>query len=155
MATHPTESALRAAFLTELSVSGRKLRTLFDAIVRKRGLTLARARLLLHLRQHGATRQGELAAVLELEHPTVVRLLDGLEKQGLIARHAVEGDRRAKLVAITEAAAPTVAELEQLIAELRGTLLAPIPEADLATASRVLAMLVRGIEAMGAAQPPR
>jgi MarR family transcriptional regulator for hemolysin len=90
-----SETPLRAGVLTELSVPGRRLRTMAEALVRNRGLALARARRLLPLRQPGAARQSELAAVLELEHPTVVRRLDRLEQQGLIARHPVDGDRRA------------------------------------------------------------
>ncbi|MFC7555079.1 MarR family winged helix-turn-helix transcriptional regulator [Pseudoroseomonas wenyumeiae] len=76
------QSALRAGFLTELSVTGRKMRTLFDGLVRQQGLNLSRARLLLQLARNEAITQSELAARLELEHPTIVRLLDGLEKQG-------------------------------------------------------------------------
>lgn len=77
-----SHSAIRAGFLTELSVAGRKLRTLFDALGRRQGLNLSRARLLLQLAPGNALTQSELAARLELAHPTLVRLLDGLEKQG-------------------------------------------------------------------------
>ncbi len=72
---------LRAEFLEELSVTSRKLRTLFDAQVRARGLTLARARTLIHLSRKDGMTQTELAEILEVEGPTLVRLLDGLEAQ--------------------------------------------------------------------------
>jgi MarR family transcriptional regulator for hemolysin len=147
MATQPVDSPMRQAFLTELSVAGRKMRTLFDGLVRRRGLSLSRARLLLHLARTRGANQTELAAVLELERPTVVRLLDGLEKQGLIRRQAVDGDRRAKQVALTEMAGPEVAAMEAMTVETRARLLAGIEEGELEVASRVLARLIRNIEA--------
>jgi MarR family transcriptional regulator for hemolysin len=146
----PPHSALRVGFLTELSVAGRKMRTLFDALVRQKGLNLSRARLLLQLAKGEAVTQTELAARLELEHPTIVRLLDGLEKQGLILRSVVDGDRRAKQVSLTPVAREEVAALDATVGAMRGALLHDISEEELAVASRVLAKLVRNIEA----QPP-
>ncbi|UFN51066.1 MarR family transcriptional regulator [Roseomonas sp. OT10] len=148
---HETGSA-RATFLTDLSVAGRKLRTLFDALVRQHGLTLSRARLLLHLDRHGGVTQSELASVLELEHPTVVRLLDGLESQGLIRRCAVAGDRRAKQVMLTEEAQPSILEMERITAGMRERLLSEIGDADLAVASRVLSQVLTAMEAYAAAE---
>ncbi|EHL96152.1 transcriptional regulator, MarR family [Acetobacteraceae bacterium AT-5844] len=149
MSTNPP-SALRLGFLTELSVAGRKMRTLFDGVVRERGLNLARARLLLQLGQNGKMNQSELAAVMELEHPTIVRLLDGLEKQGLILRCAVDGDRRAKQVALTETGQAEVTWLDGVVAAMREALLREVSEEDLAVASRVLGIIVRAIEAQPA-----
>jgi MarR family transcriptional regulator for hemolysin len=140
------QSALRAGFLTELSVAGRKMRTLFDGLVRQQGLNLSRARLLLQLARDEAVTQSELAARLELEHPTIVRLLDGLEKQGLIRRSTMDGDRRAKQVSLTPAAAGQVAALDETVGSMRGHLLRDVTEEELEVASRVLRKLVRNIE---------
>ncbi|MBC9207627.1 MarR family transcriptional regulator [Roseomonas aerophila] len=143
-------STLRSGFLTELSVAGRKMRTLFDGVVRERGLNLARARLMLQLGKHEPVNQTELAAMLELEHPTIVRLLDGLEKQDLILRSAVDGDRRAKQVTLTAPGRAQAAQLDDLVAALRDTLLHDITEEELAVASRVLGRIIRNIEAQPA-----
>ncbi|MBC9179373.1 MarR family winged helix-turn-helix transcriptional regulator [Pseudoroseomonas ludipueritiae] len=141
------QSALRAGFLTELSVAGRKMRTLFDGLVRQQGLNLSRARLLLQLARNEAVTQSELAALLELEHPTIVRLLDGLEKQGLIRRSTMDGDRRAKQVSLMQAAEGQVAALDETVGAMRGLLLHDVTEEELEVASRVLRKLVRNIEA--------
>jgi len=141
-------STLRTDFAMELSTAGRKMRTVFDALVRERGLTLSRARALLLLSRHPAMNQTELASALEIEKPTVVRLLDGLEKQGLIARSAVDGDRRAKQLTLTRAASEQVEELEAIGEHLRSTMLRGIDEADLAVAADVLRRLIRNIETM-------
>jgi MarR family transcriptional regulator for hemolysin len=143
-------STLRSGFLTELSVAGRKMRTLFDGVVRERGLNLARARLMLQLGKHEPVNQTELAAMLELEHPTIVRLLDGLEKQDLVLRSAVDGDRRAKQVTLTAAGRAQAAQLDELVAALRDTLLHDISEEELAVASRVLGRIIHNIEAQPA-----
>ena len=134
-------SKLHAGFTVELSNAGRRMRKLFDAHVRERGLTLPRARTLLLLAQDRSWNQRELADALEIEHPSVVRLLDGLERQGLITRTEVEGDRRAKQISLTDIARAQVAELELLTARIRSELLDGIPQEDIATALRVLQRL--------------
>ena len=89
--TNPT----KAAFSEELWKVSRKYAQAFDARVRAKGLTLARARALIFLGKKDCMTQTELADALEIEGPTLVPLLDGLEKQGLIERRPVDGDRRA------------------------------------------------------------
>lgn len=134
----PSLSSLRAEFTVELATTSRKVRTLFDGMVRERGLTLSRARALLHLSRHAPINQTELAAVLEIEGSSVVRLLDGLEEQGLVERNAVEGDRRAKQVSLTEAASAQVGELQQVLDALRGQALRGVDRQELEVALGVL-----------------
>jgi MarR family transcriptional regulator for hemolysin len=137
--------ALRAEFLEGLSVTSRKLRTLFDARVRAKGLTLARARTLIHLARKDGMTQTELAEILEVEGPTLVRLLDGLEAQGLTERRPVEGDRRAKQIALTGEGHKLAAEVIQLGNDLREEMLADIPEADLIAAAATMRAIARKI----------
>ncbi|MGH2340592.1 MarR family winged helix-turn-helix transcriptional regulator [Segnochrobactraceae bacterium EtOH-i3] len=131
-------AALRAVLPSELSTAGRKMRTVFDRLVRARGLTLTRARTLMLLAHDSEMTQKDLAAALDVEHPTLVRVLDGLEKQGLIERCAVDGDRRAKRIALTPASEGQIRELEDLSEVVREQMLEGIPEEDVATALRVL-----------------
>lgn len=140
-------SSIERDFVAELSVAGRKLRTLFDSLMRKRGLTLARARVLLQLAKNPGINQTELAAMLEVETPTVVRLLDGMETSGLIRRCAVAGDRRAKRMELTAAAQKQVAEIEALSLAASAALLEGIEIAEIETAIRVLRHFARRAEA--------
>lgn len=64
-----------------LATVNRKLRSVFDARVKERGLTLPRARMLFALARKEGLNQRELAEELDIETPTIVRLLDGMEKQ--------------------------------------------------------------------------
>lgn len=142
-------SVLRAEFLEELAIASRKLRTLFDARVRAKGLTLARARTLMHLARKDGMTQSELAEILEVEGPTLVRLLDGLEAQGLTERRPVEGDRRAKQIALTDAGRDLAAEVTRLADTLREEVLADMPEADLVGATGILRAITEKIAAAG------
>lgn len=142
-------TSLRAEFLEELAIASRKLRTLFDARVRAKGLTLARARTLMNLARKDGMTQSELAEILEVEGPTLVRLLDGLEAQGLTERRPVEGDRRAKQIALTEAGRALAAEVTRLADNLREEVLAGVPEADLLGATGILRVMTGKIAAAG------
>src|SRR3954451_10203009 len=81
----------------------RKMHTVFDNMVRERGQSLARARVLRRLQTAGAgDNQKALAEYLEIEGSTVVRLLDSLEQLGCIERQTADGDRRSKQIVLTE-----------------------------------------------------
>ncbi|MCV9909283.1 MarR family transcriptional regulator [Brucella sp. HL-2] len=137
---------LEAAFTMGLSTAARKMRNLFDSRVRERGLTLARARVLLLLAEQRDWNQRELADALEIEHPSVVRLLDGLEKQGLIYRAAVEGDRRAKRIELTDEAQAQVKQLQDVTQAIRAELLQRIDQKSLETALSVLHEISQTVE---------
>ncbi|MAM73230.1 MAG: MarR family transcriptional regulator [Tistrella sp.] len=142
---------LRSEVTNELATASRKMRTGFDALVRTRGLTLARARALMLLARHPGISQTELAGLLEIENPTVVRLLDGLEKQGLISRTPAADDRRVKRIDLTEAAEDQVDEIEDLAEVMRGTMARGIPEADLTVTLNVLRRMIANLESGPAA----
>ncbi|MXQ12549.1 MarR family transcriptional regulator [Microvirga makkahensis] len=134
-------------FSEELWKVSRKMRTLFDARVRAEGLTLPRARTLMLLGKKDCMTQTELADALEIERPTLVPLLDGLEKQDLIKRLPVDGDRRAKHVALTPAGREQAAHVNRLVREFRNDVLSNVDEDDLNVAIRVLEAMTRNIEA--------
>jgi len=122
------------------------MRTCFDAELKTLDLTLARGRLMLHLvsARHTVT-QAELTSVLEVEHPTVVRLLDGLEQSGHVERQPLPGDRRAKAVLLTAEGQGVGQQVLQLTDRLRDRLLAGIDPADIEAAERVLSAISENI----------
>lgn len=142
----------RADFMDALSIAGRKLRTLFDARVRAKGLTLARARTLIHLGRKDGMTQTELAELLDVEGPTMVRLIDGLEGQELIERRAVRGDRRAKQIALTVKGRKVSGDVTRLAISLREEVLDEIPEADLVTATATMRNVIQKISDLAASQ---
>lgn len=144
-----TSSAMRAAFVDELSKSNRKLRTLFDAQVRTHGLTLSRARLLIHLANAEGATQAELADALEVEQPSMVGLIDALEKRGFIERRPVEGDRRARAIFLTDVARGEAGELLAFARKLREQVLEGVDPKDLEIATRVLRQVTHNIGSIG------
>ncbi len=131
-------SETHAAFADTLAQAGRRLRTAFDSRVSQRGLTFGRARALRILSDGRLRTQTELAAEMVLESATLVRLLDGMVRLGLVERIEVPGDRRARHVALTPHGVAEANEVSRIATELRSDILADVPERDLEVALGVL-----------------
>src|SRR5271165_2573385 len=90
------------------------------------GLSLARTKVLRRLREQGPTRQSVLAADFGLSPHSITDVVDALERQGLAERRPDATDRRAKLVAITEAGEACLgvasAARERLLGQIFGAL---------------------------------
>ncbi|WP_245295286.1 MarR family winged helix-turn-helix transcriptional regulator [Manganibacter manganicus] len=130
-----------------MTIVSRKMRTLFNARVLEHGLTLARARTLLRIAQGGAANQKELAEELEIETATLVRLIDGLEAQGLIERCKVEGDRRAKQAVLTREGVAKANIVDGMVQQIRQEVLSDIEDADLKVFHGVLKHMAGNLEA--------
>lgn len=84
-------------FGMQLAQMSRGWRAELDRRLAGLGLSQARWLVLLHLaRFEEAPTQRELAQSVGVEGPTLARLLDSLESQGLVQRQSVMEDRRAK-----------------------------------------------------------
>jgi MarR family transcriptional regulator for hemolysin len=137
----------REAFALELSRVSRRWRTRLDERLKVTGLTQARWSTLLHLFRGGdCMTQRELASRVGIEGPTLVRLLDALEAQGLIERLPVEGDRRAKHIRLTDAAQPLLREINRIAAELRREIFEGLHGDDLNTGLMVLRSIADRLE---------
>lgn len=97
----------------------RLLRTTFDRRVKEMGLTRSQWWVLNHLYRHDGMTQSELADLLEVERPTLGRLLDRLESNGWVRREACGADRRAKRIFLTDEVGPAMREMRSIAAELR------------------------------------
>ena len=138
---------LQAAFTAELASANRKLRALVDERARDMGLTLARARLLMQLGKADGPIQSDLASLLDIEQPTLVRLLDGLERTGMIERRAADGDRRARRVFLTGIARAQAEDILAFMTALRADILDGVATEELEIALRVLIRMSQNIAA--------
>ena len=90
------------------------------------GLTMARAKVLRSLHEQGPTRQSVLAADFGMSPHSITDIVDGLERLGLAERRPDPDDRRAKLVAITDAGEASLdvanAIRERLLTQIFGSL---------------------------------
>lgn len=73
-----------------------------------------------------------------MEAPSVVPLLDQLERSGLVERRVDVTDKRARLLHLTQAGRTIAAQVEERTAAIREELFADIDAADLIAATRVL-----------------
>lgn len=134
-------------FGMQLAQLSRGWRAELDRRLAGLGLSQARWLVLLHLaRFEAAPTQRELAASVGVEGPTLARLLDSLETQGLVRRQAVAEDRRAKQISLSESALPLIKQIESIANALRVELFSGINEQDVATAMAVHARLLANLE---------
>jgi MarR family transcriptional regulator for hemolysin len=89
-----------------------------------------------------ALKQRELADLIGVQGPTLARLLDRMEADGLIERRAAPGDRRAKTIYLTEAAKPMILQLARMSEGIRTELLSGIDPAELRTCISVFDRLI-------------
>ncbi len=143
------EPDLAETFTRALATVSRQWKRRLDAQFRHLGLSQARWSVILELsRQEDAT-QIELARALGIEGATLVRLLDGLEKMGLVERHPSAEDRRAKKLVLTEPGMMLLEKMKSIAATNRLKILEEIQADDLRAATRVLARIASRLEKMG------
>lgn len=134
-------------FASQLAQLSRAWRAELDRRLADLGLSQARWLVLLYLsRFEQAPTQRELARKVGVEGPTLARLLDALQEQGLIVRQAVEGDKRAKNILLAPAAKPLIERIEQISAQLRQEVFAGIDEEDFARCLAVHAQVLKNLE---------
>ena len=68
--------------------------------------------------------------MLEVERPTLGRLIDRLEVKGWVNRVGDPNDRRAKKIFLTEEVAPTIRTMRKIAGETRTFALTGISETD-------------------------
>ena len=108
----------------------RLMRTVYDRRVKSLGLTRSQWWVLNHLFRGDGVTQTELAETLEIEKPTLGRLLDRLEAKGWVRREDDATDRRAWRVYLTDEVGPAMRELRAVAAELRRDALAGLSAAE-------------------------
>lgn len=128
------------AFGFLVSDVARLMRTEFDRRVRPLGLTRAQCAVLGHVLRSAGMTQTALADELELQPPTLGRLLDRLEQKGWIERRADHTDRRAKRVFLTAQAEPVLEAIFGVGLKLRAEALAGLTPGE---QERLLDMLAR------------
>lgn len=105
-------------------------RALNDELI-PHGITFRQCQVLGWLALEGELSQVELAERLRIEPPTLVGILDRMEKAEWIRRCSCTDDRRRKLIAPAESAKPIWARVVACARRIRGQATAGIDEADL------------------------
>ena len=108
----------------------RLLRTNFDRLVKSIGLTRSQWWVLTHLYREDGLTQTKLAELMEIEKPSLGRLLDRLEAKKWIRRESDPHDRRANRIYLTVDVEPMIREMRQHAAEVRRQALVGLSETE-------------------------
>ena len=128
---------LETAFIASVGALRRELRRVYDRELAPAGLSLAYAHPLVLIAEHPTMSQRELAERLEIEGPTLVRLLHQLGAMGLVKREQNPNDHRANTLHLTAAGRATARRLRRAMDGVRARLLAGVSDHELADALRV------------------
>jgi MarR family transcriptional regulator for hemolysin len=131
-----------------LVLAGRRWRALLDERLRPTGQTSARMETLAAiLNSPPLSPQVDIARRLRIEGPTLTRMIDALEKDGLVERIPDPADRRTKQLRVTEQGEAALEGMFAIADEMRGRLLDGLDEDDTAEINRFLRMLINRLDA--------
>jgi DNA-binding MarR family transcriptional regulator len=134
-------TALDKAFELATRVGG-----LMQTALTERGLTPARAEVLLVLHHHGRPMvQRELSQALRCTPRHVTALVDTLETNGWVSRTPHPTDRRATLVALTAQGAAAAHRMDTERHDAAQALLGDVPAGELAGFITIADRLLRGL----------
>ena len=120
-----------------------------DRRLRPLGLTRAQWQaLILIARAEDGLAQRELADGLDIGAPATVALVDRMERDGLVERAAVPGDRRRNAVRLTPASRRLLARIEATAAVLRREILGALSRHEVETLHDLLVRARQRIEAV-------
>lgn len=118
--------------------AARLMRVSYDRKMGNLGLTRSQWWVLTHLYFHDGVSQTELSSLLEIERPSLGRLIDRLEEKGWVERRADPEDRRVKRVYLTNEVDSIVRTMREHAAEVRGQALTGFQTQDIDLLIKVL-----------------
>jgi len=122
----------RARFGVTFSLLARRWRRLIEAHLATTGLTDATWVPMVHLdATGGGLTQKDLAALVGVDGSSLVRVLDILERDGLIERRRDASDGRARLIHLTALGQQRVAKIQNALRTAEQAMLVDLSDADL------------------------
>jgi DNA-binding MarR family transcriptional regulator len=113
-------------------------RQLMQRVFAKQRLHPAQAMCMRVLAVRGEVTQSELADAMILSRPSITRILQRMERAGLVTRRTDAADQRQTLVALTDAGRDLQQALVAAMAEYVAVTLARMPERDRRELARIL-----------------
>src|SRR6266403_3987209 len=135
---------------------GRLWRRESDQALADHGLSQATALPLVVLSRWGkCARQGVLAEEMGIEGPSLVRLIDLLQAEGLVERREDPTDRRAKMLHLTAIGETKADEINRVLRRVRAYLLKDLSSEDLAVTFDALRSIEQRSDIVQAAAVPK
>jgi MarR family transcriptional regulator, transcriptional regulator for hemolysin len=110
------------------------------------GITYRQSMVLGWLALEGELSQAELAAKMMVEPPTLVGILDRMERDGWISRHGCPGDRRKKLIRPSAAAEPVWEKMVECAARVRAQATDGLSERQMAALKKLLRRVLQNLK---------
>ena len=100
----------------------------------------------------GELSQAELAAKMMVEPPTLVGIVDRMERNGWISRHSCPSDRRKKLIRLNPAVEPVWGKIMECAARIRARATQGLSDRQLKTLIKLLRHVHDNIDARAAVE---
>ncbi|WP_424213393.1 MarR family winged helix-turn-helix transcriptional regulator [Streptomyces sp. BI20] len=126
-----------------LDRTGHGLRSRMASALGEVGLTARMHCVLVHALEEERT-QAQLAEIGDMDKTTMVVTVDALEAAGLAERRPSERDRRARIIAVTEAGAELAVRSREIVDRVHAEALGALPEDERAVLVRALTRLAEG-----------
>jgi DNA-binding MarR family transcriptional regulator len=138
-----------------LNRAGTRIATAFAEEVRPLGATLQMWRVLAALRERDGRRMGDLSATTSIEVSTLTRLVDGMEKRGLVARRRAAGDARVVALNVTAAGRQLTRRILPIARRYERVALAGFGPTEAATLKAALRRLYDNMDGLQKPHGPR
>lgn len=135
-------------FSESLHLAAHGWRIALDRRLRPLGYSRSRWMVLLHVSRNDAITHGELAERLGIEAPTLVRLIDRMESEGLLNRRPSETDRRVKHLYLSPAGHKEVERIWASAAALRKEILSGLSKDEINTTLKVMQQIRSKLESL-------
>jgi DNA-binding MarR family transcriptional regulator len=129
-----------------LNRAGARIATAFSEEVRPLGATLQTWRVLAALHEQDGRRMGDLSETTSIEVSTLTRLVDGMEKKGLVARRRAEQDARVVMLHVTAAGRRLTGRILPIAQRYERVALAGFDEREAATLKAALRQLYANMD---------
>lgn len=123
---------------------------LLDSLMKVKGASFAQARLLAFIRENEATRSADIVSTLGMAPRTVTAAVDALEREGLVERKRFAGDRRSKLLSVTDKGLAALQSTEPAKRQFFDELYGALSDDEAATLARLIEKLTDRLESMAA-----
>lgn len=126
--------------------TNKKMLYFLNVMLEKYDITTEQWTVLLNLSKQSIINQKNLAQLVKKDQPTLTRILDILQRKGLVERQVSTEDRRAFLIAITEKGSQHVKEIIPYIETVFSSILEGISEEELKVYKAVLRKMDENLE---------
>ena len=131
-----------------LNRAGARIATAFGEEVRPLGATLQMWRVLAALREGDGRRMGDLSETTSIEVSTLTRLVDNMEKKGLVARRRDAADARVVALHVTPAGRRLTQRISPIAERYESVALAGFTAAEADILKAALRRLYRNMAAL-------